>query len=119
MCCIPWPSHVLHPLALMTRRAVQALDWGVRGGESTSAHPCSVTYSGPTAFSEMETQAVRTMMQFEPIHALLDLHTYKQLVLAPWSHSSTPPPHAAQLDVIVRSSFSYLLQGQAGANTRC
>jgi hypothetical protein len=113
------PSHVLHPLALMTRRAVQALDWGVRGGESTSAHPCSVTYSGPTAFSEMETQAVRTMMQFEPIHALLDLHTYKQLVLAPWSHSSTPPPHAAQLDVIVRSSFSYLLQGQAGANTRC
>ena len=42
---------------------MQALDWGVRGGESVSDHACSVTYSGPTAFSEMETHAVRTLMQ--------------------------------------------------------
>lgn len=52
--------------------------------------------------------------QYEQMDALLDLHTYKQLVLAPWSHSSTPPPHAAQLDRIVRACLPTSLPSPAG-----
>lgn len=58
--------------------------WG-GGGASTS--PGSDTYRGPQAFSEPETQAVKTYVEtHENITSLLSFHTFSKLILYPWGH---------------------------------
>ncbi|KAJ8712407.1 hypothetical protein PYW07_005249 [Mythimna separata] len=60
-------------------------DWGIVG--ITQSDECKVTYSGPYAFSERETKALRKLigsLNWKPV-ALLDLHSYGNLILFPWS----------------------------------
>ncbi|XP_058830777.1 zinc carboxypeptidase-like [Topomyia yanbarensis] len=62
----------------------------MQGGASTN--PCSETYAGPEAFSEIET---RTLSEYftsvEPtITTYLSFHSFSQLLLLPYGHTTAP-----------------------------
>lgn len=63
--------------------------WGERGA---SDDPRSPIYHGPAPFSEPETVALRDLLRREKIEAHIDFHSYSQLVLYPWSFTSTATP---------------------------
>ena len=57
------------------------------GGEGAGDSQDSETYRGETAFSEPETQAVKTFIEAHPnITTLLTYHTFSELILYPWGH---------------------------------
>jgi carboxypeptidase T len=66
--------------------------WGCCGGSSGSTS--SDTYRGPSAFSAPETRAVRDFVNsrvvggVQQIKAALDFHTYSELVLWPFGHTT-------------------------------
>jgi hypothetical protein len=59
------------------------------GGPGSSANQRSQTYRGPYAFSEPESAALRDLVRREQIALHVDLHSYGQLVLYPWAHTSS------------------------------
>merc|ERR1719330_653454 len=72
-------------------------DWA--GPYSVSGSKCSDVYYGPAAYSEPETQAVKSLIDEAPVFIHLDIHSYGAMILAPWSSTYTPHPERAQLDV--------------------
>jgi hypothetical protein len=66
--------------------------WGCCGGSSASTS--SDTYRGPSAFSAPETRAVRDFVNsrvvggVQQIKAAIDFHSYSQLVLWPFGHTT-------------------------------
>ena len=79
--------------------------------------PCSETYSGPSANSEPETDAIMNYVASifpdqklpdpdEPVNELdatgmfVDLHSYSRLVLWPWGYTGTLAPNYASLRVM-------------------
>jgi murein tripeptide amidase MpaA len=64
-------------------------------GIGTSADSCSDVFRGSNAFSEPETRNVRHLLDDYPdIMAMIDVHSYLQLVLYPWGdddNQSTDP----------------------------
>lgn len=92
------------------------------GGAGASTNKCDLTYRGAYAASEPETQAVQNYLKaiFEdhngnspelPVAAdasglYLDIHSYSELVLWPWGHTSTAPPNGTQLQTLGRK-FAY------------
>lgn len=59
------------------------------GGGGASANPGSDTYRGPSAFSELETQAIKKYIEeHQNITILLSFHTFTQLILYPWGHTA-------------------------------
>lgn len=67
------------------------IDWN--GGDSTSTSTCSDVYVGPSAFSEPETQAMRSLIESLPNFVThIDFHSYSQLVLKAWGYTSDPHP---------------------------
>ncbi|MBM2613949.1 zinc carboxypeptidase [Actinoplanes sp. LDG1-06] len=66
--------------------------WGCCGGSSGSTS--SATYRGPSAFSAPETRAVRDFVNSrvvggkQQIRAAMDFHTYSELVLWPFGHTT-------------------------------
>lgn len=69
--------------------------WGLPVG--SSADPCSLTYRGPLAASEPETQAVRNFVLAHRPDLFLTYHSYGDLVLWPWGYTYAPPPDATDL----------------------
>jgi len=58
------------------------------GGAGSTNLPCDLTYRGPSAFSEPETQAVRDFVTAHSnITSLISLHTFSKLVLWPWGYT--------------------------------
>lgn len=51
----------------------------------TSKNPESIVYRGPFAFSEAETQNIKSMLDKFPISFYIDLHTWGPNILYPWS----------------------------------
>ncbi|KAF8367022.1 hypothetical protein PRIPAC_84851 [Pristionchus pacificus] len=66
------------------------------GGSGSSDDPCSEIYQGASAFSEMESQAVRNMMFSSElsgkVQAFITLHTYSQMWIHPFSHARKSVP---------------------------
>jgi hypothetical protein len=66
--------------------------WGCCGGSSSSTS--SDTYRGPSAFSAPETRAIRDFVNsrvvggVQQIKAAMDFHTYSELVLWPFGHTT-------------------------------
>jgi hypothetical protein len=58
-----------------------------------SKEPCSDTYCGPSAFSEVEVQAVSDFidMHKDTIKAFIDFHSYSQLWMTPWGYTKDLP----------------------------
>jgi carboxypeptidase T len=64
--------------------------WGW-GGPGASGDSSDDTYRGPSAFSEPETRAVKTLIESHTnIHVLLSYHTFSELVLYPWGGREAP-----------------------------
>ena len=96
------------------------------GGVGSSGAPCNETYHGPSRGSEPETQAFQdffaTVMRDQnglngddeippaaPVTTtgiLITLHSYSDLVLWPWGHTSTNAPNGTQLQTVGRK-FAY------------
>ncbi len=96
--------------------------WGLSSGSSGS--PDSDTYRGPAPFSEPETSAVRDLFLANPsIRAHIDFHSYSQLVLSPWGHTTDPAPDAplldglaSQMEAIIESTYGTpYVSGPGGA----
>ena len=88
----------------------------------SSSHPCDLTYRGPGAVSEPETQAVVNYVrsQYPDLRAddlsaaapvttsgiFLDLHSYSELVLWPWGFTASSAPNGTALQTLGRK-FAY------------
>ena len=73
--------------------------WGY-DNVGSSPYPADITYRGPSAASELETQA---MLNFVNTHEIIthdSVHTYSGLTLYPWGYVETPTPHDAIFDHI-------------------
>ena len=73
----------------------------------TSDDPCSNTYAGPLAFSEVEIQAMSSflMQHKDDFLVYLSIHAYGQYWLTPWSYTDTPPDDYNDLVSHPRYSF--------------
>ncbi|XP_053616170.1 carboxypeptidase B-like [Plodia interpunctella] len=68
----------------------------------TNPSPCSDTYAGSRAFSEIETRVVRDIVN-ENLHRIalyLTMHSYGSMILYPWGHDGTLSPNAFALHVV-------------------
>ncbi|MBM4008289.1 MAG: hypothetical protein FJ285_01705 [Planctomycetes bacterium] len=92
-------------------------NWGYQwGGAGASSNPSSETYRGPDAFSEPETQAMRTFFEARPnIVSNIDIHAYSQLVLSPWAYTTD---FSADADVFqsIGSDMSSAITQSGGLN---
>ena len=95
--------------------------WGTVDAPTTD--PCSQVYPGASAASEPETAELQTLVrsyfadQRGPLDTdaappdttgvLISLHSYANLVMWPWGHSSAPAPNGAGLSLIGRKFASY------------
>ena len=90
-------------------------NWGYHwndGGSSTN--PCSDSYMGKSAFSEVENQNVRDFLSKhkDTIKYYVNLHSYSQLVLLPWGFTEDPMPvYDRYLEVAnkVKYTFFYIV----------
>lgn len=66
-------------------------NWGYEwGGQGSSSNVYSETYRGPSPMSEVETRRLAQLMASLPnLRAHIDFHSYSQLILWPWSYTST------------------------------
>jgi Zinc carboxypeptidase len=67
-----------------------------------SKDPSSDTYQGPFAASELETKACQTFyLTFaKQLIGALDIHSYSQLLLWPWSYTATPYKYRKEHQII-------------------
>lgn len=70
------------------------------GSHSTSVNPCNDLFIGTGAFSEPETSALRNLILQHRVVAHLDVHSFGQFVLGPWSASDNEPPTASAIDSV-------------------
>ncbi len=64
-------------------------------GPGSSTDPFSDTYRGPSAGSEPEVQAVMALVNAHAFVTAQSFHTYSNLTLYPWGHTSADSPHHA------------------------
>ena len=70
-------------------------NWGYHWNDGgSSSNPCSDSYMGQSAFSEIENQNVRDFLSAhkDNIKYYVNLHSYSQLVLLPWGYTKDPMP---------------------------
>jgi hypothetical protein len=65
--------------------------WGIDDNGS-SPIPSDLTYRGPSAFSELETQHIRDFVNSRHFVTEQDYHTFSDDILIPWGTSYYPPP---------------------------
>uniref|UniRef100_T1J4X5 Peptidase M14 domain-containing protein n=1 Tax=Strigamia maritima TaxID=126957 RepID=T1J4X5_STRMM len=82
-------------------------NWNQGGSSSNS---CSQTYHGPYAFSEPETKAIAKFIldNKNQIKFFLSLHSYSQVLLVPWGHTSKLPDDFVQLESIGKKAMDTL-----------
>ncbi|KAK9400271.1 carboxypeptidase A2-like [Crotalus adamanteus] len=79
------------------------------GGPGASNDPCSDSYRGPSANSEVE---VRSVVDFVKRHgnvkAFISIHSYSQLLMYPYGYKCTKPKDAEELDTLGKSAANAL-----------
>ncbi|XP_017576543.2 carboxypeptidase A4 [Pygocentrus nattereri] len=79
------------------------------GGPGASKNPCSDSYHGPLAHSEIEVKNVVDLVQSHGnFKAFISIHAYSQLLMYPYGYSCTSVPHQAELDSVGRSAVQAL-----------
>ncbi|KAM6145801.1 carboxypeptidase A2-like [Phoenicopterus ruber ruber] len=77
------------------------------GGPGASSNPCSDSYRGPSANSEVEVRSVVNFIKNHGnIRAFLTLHSYSQLLMYPYGYKCTKPADYAELDALGRAAAS-------------
>ncbi|EDV58402.1 zinc carboxypeptidase [Drosophila erecta] len=82
-------------------------NWGFHWREvGASSDPCSESYAGPKAFSEPEVEALSQYLKAlpEPMFMYLSLHSFSQLLLYPYGHTSALPGNHRQLEQIFNAA---------------
>ncbi|KAM6283521.1 carboxypeptidase A2-like [Spheniscus humboldti] len=75
------------------------------GGPGASNNPCSDSYRGPSANSEVEVKSVVNFIKNHGnIRAFLTLHSYSQLLMYPYGYKCTEPADYAELDALGRAA---------------
>jgi len=74
-------------------------NWGFHWGTGgSSSDPCSDTYMGSEAFSEVENRNVRDFLLKEPMVKFYNnIHSYSQLILLPWGWGYDQPDNIDDL----------------------
>lgn len=91
--------------------------WGSLGPASLSHNPEFSVYCGPSALSELETQAIRNMFLENDICATITWHTHGELVMWPWGYSKSEyAPDNSYMAEIGRGIASEITR-QGGAGT--
>ncbi|XP_024410884.1 carboxypeptidase A1 [Desmodus rotundus] len=79
------------------------------GLPGASNNPCSETYHGKFAHSEVE---VKSIVDFVKNHgnikAFISIHSYSQLLLYPYGYKTEPAPDHAELDELAKSALKAL-----------
>ncbi|XP_062956670.1 carboxypeptidase A1 [Cynocephalus volans] len=79
------------------------------GLSGASSSPCSETYHGKSANSEVE---VRSIVDFivghGNIRAFISIHSYSQLLLYPYGYKAEPAPDQEELDQLAKSAVTAL-----------
>ncbi|XP_048196185.1 carboxypeptidase A1 [Perognathus longimembris pacificus] len=79
------------------------------GKPGASSNPCSDTYRGKFANSEVE---VKSIVDFVKAHgnikAFISIHSYSQLLLYPYGYTSQPAPDKEELDQLSKSAVTAL-----------
>jgi len=63
----------------------------------SSSSPCSDTYPGSKAASELETQAIGKFIEESKVDFAIDFHSYGNLILRPWGYTYSPCPDESLL----------------------
>ncbi len=111
-----------------------AFAWNACGGSGScsSGNPCDLTYRGPFAASEPETQSVQNYINTifpdqreapltapAPVDAtgvFLDIHSYSELVIWPWGFITTPTPNGVAMQTLGRK-LAYFNGYEPGQST--
>uniref|UniRef100_A0A672G059 Carboxypeptidase A1-like n=2 Tax=Salarias fasciatus TaxID=181472 RepID=A0A672G059_SALFA len=85
-------------------------NWNAQfGGPGASRNPCSDSYHGPSAHSEIE---VKNVVDFILSHgnfkSFISVHAYSQLLMYPYGYSCSAVPDARELDTVGRAAVQKL-----------
>ncbi|XP_076158602.1 carboxypeptidase A2-like [Alosa pseudoharengus] len=79
------------------------------GGPGTSKNPCSDSYHGLHAHSEVEVQNVVNLIKTHGnFKSFISIHAYSQLLMYPYGYSCKNAPHQAELDSVGRAAVNAL-----------
>uniref|UniRef100_A0A3Q0RJC8 Carboxypeptidase A4 n=1 Tax=Amphilophus citrinellus TaxID=61819 RepID=A0A3Q0RJC8_AMPCI len=68
------------------------------GGPGASSYPCSESYRGPSAHSEIEVKNVVNLIESHGnFKAFISVHSYSQLLMYPYGYICSSVPHQAEL----------------------
>ncbi|XP_049549410.1 zinc carboxypeptidase A 1-like [Anopheles darlingi] len=83
--------------------------WAEQG---TSSNPCSDTFAGPNAFSEIETKSLAAFVKTlrGKLRAYIAFHSYSQLLLFPYGHTGAHSPNHQDLNEIANATVLSLAQ---------
>uniref|UniRef100_A0A8C6R3N8 Carboxypeptidase A2, pancreatic n=1 Tax=Nannospalax galili TaxID=1026970 RepID=A0A8C6R3N8_NANGA len=71
------------------------------GGPGASSNPCSESYHGPRANSEVEVQSIVDFIKRHgKVKAFITLHSYSQLLMFPYGYKCTNPENFDELDKV-------------------
>lgn len=89
-------------------------NWGFHWNEvGASDNPCSDTYAGPYAFSEIETKSFSEFIASlgkGNIFLYVSFHSYSQLLLFPYGHTSELPPNYSDLKRVFDAAIDAVSQ---------
>ncbi|XP_050792919.1 carboxypeptidase A1-like [Gopherus flavomarginatus] len=79
------------------------------GGAGASSNPCSETYHGPYANSELEVKAIVDFVKSHGnIKAFISIHSYSQLLMYPYGYTRTQAADYQELDNIAKAAVAAL-----------
>ncbi|XP_005402500.1 PREDICTED: carboxypeptidase A1 [Chinchilla lanigera] len=79
------------------------------GKAGASSNPCSDTYHGKFANSEVEVKSIVDFVQSHGnIKAFISIHSYSQLLLYPYGYKSEDAPDKEELDQLAKSAVTAL-----------
>ncbi|MCA9649441.1 MAG: hypothetical protein H6712_03985 [Myxococcales bacterium] len=87
------------------------------GGDGSSDNPRSQVYRGEAPFSEPEAAAIRDLVVAEGFGAHIDLHSYGQLLLHPWSYTRKRSSDHARLSTLA-TGMAAAIKAQHGERYR-
>lgn len=73
-------------------------------GPGSSSTPCSTTYAGPSAFSEVETQFIRDLLEEYKgrSQAVISIHSYGYYFIYPYGYNALPTANDAEMATVGR-----------------
>ncbi|TDG45328.1 hypothetical protein AWZ03_008229 [Drosophila navojoa] len=88
-------------------------NWDFHWNEvGASSDPCSDTYAGPSAFSEIETLSLSNYIASikDKIHLHISFHSYSQYLLYPYGHTADLPDNVEDFQRVFNASIAAISQ---------